>query len=107
MKTFSVKYRQNRNLVFDIYESNYAIPGIPSVVIYADNHWHTKFPYLLREVTYIKEPEELKLETELIFVLRHSLHNKPEMDRTLASISNDLNNFRYFELSPKEFSNHR
>ena len=102
MKTFSFKYRKNKELVFDIYESNYAISGLPSVVIYADNHWHIKIPYLLREVAYIKEPAELKFDTELIFVLRHTLYNKPEMDRTLAAISNDLNNFIYFELRPKE-----
>lgn len=101
MDKFSFVYRQGHHLVFDIYESNFKIDGLPSIVIYADNNFHVKIPYLFRKISYIKDPSELEFNTELMFVMRHDLYDRPEMDRNLEAICNDLNRFNYIELTPK------
>jgi|GEM_PF-5852684 hypothetical protein len=101
MDTFAFMYRQGHQLIFDIYESNSNIKGLPSIIIYTDNNFHVKIPYLFREIMYTKSSSELKFDTDFMFVMRHDLYDKPERDRNLQIICNDLNRFNYIDLTPK------
>jgi len=103
MNTYSIPYKENKHLLFNVVKPNYVVSGLPSIVIYADESFHTKIPYLFREIAFVKDSSELKFFTDYFLVLKRKISEIDDSARFiyLRSVYFDLINFEYINITKK------